>query len=527
MKGKLKKLTALFAMGAMAFSLAACGGGSDGDGGSGNGGGADGGSSDEGGSSGEVQTVNFALPTAYDTPDGEAVEAAINEITEEKYGIHFEISFIAFGNWQQQSNLLLTGDEVDILAINGTPLATYVKNGQMADLTDYYANASEAFKSVWNEDEVRGTSINGKIYAIPNLRNFGNYFGLNIDSEIAAEYGIEDGQQLTLEDVDAFLQWAHEKYPDRYALAPQGGTCLIGEWTWDGLGDTNYIGVLPDRGQTLEVQNLFETDDYVELCTWARKWYNEGMIMQDILSNTESWQVMINNKKAISCFDNYGVNKLNGMIRTVIIDKWSVSNSYSALCYGINSNSKNKDAAWKAMEILYTDQDVSILLNNGIEGKHYTKNEDGTISFPEGKTAADVGYGMSDLYWVTPYSGNAYPLDINGPTFFEDLLKFNDETLKSKAFGFAFDITPVTDQYAACANVMQKYYKPLLSGAVDVESTIEQANAELEVAGIADVIAEKQRQLDEYMKAQGSASAADDAAETTAETESAAETTAE
>ena len=102
------------------------------------------------------------------------------------------------------------------------------------------------------------------------------------------------------------------------------------------------------------------------------------------------------------------------------------------------------------------------------------------ISFPEGKTAADVGYGMSDLYWVTPYSGNAYPLDINGSTFFEDLLKFNDETLKSKAFGFAFDITPVTDQYAACANVMQKYYKPLLSGAVDVESTIEQANAELE-----------------------------------------------
>ena len=47
------------------------------------------------------------------------------------------------------------------------------------------------------------------------------------------------------------------------------------------------------------------------------------------------------------------------------------------------------------------------------------------------------------------------------------------------------------------------------------------------LAGIADVIAEKQRQLDEYMKAQGSASAADDAAETTAETESAAETTAE
>lgn len=499
MRKNIHKVVALLCALVMVLSLAACGGGS-GSGGSDTKSGGDnsGGKSD----SGSVKTVNFAIPVSYDTPDGAEVQDAINKITEEKYGIHFNISYIAMGNWQQQSNLLLTGDEVDILALFMTPLATYVKNGQVADLTDYYANASEDFKKVWNEQEMKGTSVNGKIYAIPNLRNFGNYFGLNIDAEIAAEFGIENGQKLTMEDVDAFLQKAHAKYPDRYALAAQGTTCLISEWSWDGLGDTNYIGVLPDCGQTTEVVNLFDTDDFKDFCTWAQKWYSEGMIMQDILSNTEPWKPMIENKKAIAAFDNYGVNALNGMIRTVIIDKWSVSNSYSALSYGINANSKDKDTAWKAMEILYTDADVSILLNDGIEGKHYNKNEDGTISFPEGKTAADVGYGMADLYWVTPFSGNTYPLDINGPDFFKDLLKFNEETMKSKAFGFAFDITPVTDQYAACSNIMQKYYKPLLSGAVDVESTIAQANEELEAAGMNDIIAEKQKQLNEYLDAQ-------------------------
>ena len=494
MRKNIHKVIALLCAAVMLMSLAACGGGGGSESKSGGNSGGDGGSKD-------VKTVNFAIPVSYDTPDGGEVQDAINKITEEKYGIRFNISFIAMGNWQQQSNLLLTGDEVDILALFQTPLATYVKNGQVADLTDFYAGASDAFKKVWNEQEMKGTSVNGKIYAIPNLRNFGNYFGLNIDAEIAAEFGIENGQKLTMEDVDAFLQKAHEKYPDRYALAPQGTTCLISEWSWDGLGDTNYIGVLPDCGQTTTVENLFDTDDFVEFCTWARKWYNDGYIMQDILSNTESWKPMIENKKAISAFDNYGVNALNGMIRTVIIDKWSVSNSYSALSYGINANSKDKDTAWKAMEILYTDADVSILLNDGIEGKHYVKNDDGTISFPEGKTAADVGYGMADLYWVTPFSGNTYPLDINGPTFFDDLLKFNEETMKSQAFGFAFDITPVTDQYAACSNIMQKYYKPLLSGAVDVESTIKQANAELEAAGLQDIIDAKQTQLDEYLKA--------------------------
>lgn len=497
MRKNWKRLAALLCALAMALSLAACGNSGGQEGSSGTAGKTDGDNA-----SNEVKTVHFAIPVSYDTPDGPEVQDAINAITEEKYGIRFDISFIAMGNWQQQSNLLLTGDEVDLLALFQTPLATYVKNGQVADLTDYYANSSDTFKAVWSEAEMKGTSVNNVIYAVPNLRNFGNYFGLNIDAEIAAEFGIEDGQQLTLEEVDAFLAQAHEKYPDRYAIAPQGTTCLISEWTWDGLGETNYVGVLPDCGQGTEVQNLFDTDDFVEFCTWARKWYEAGYIMQDVLSNTESWKPMVENKKAISALDNYGVNALNGMIRTVIIDKWSVANSYSALCYGINSNSKNKDAAWKAMEILYTDQEVSILLNNGIEGKHYVKNDDGTVSFPDGKSAAEVGYGMSDLYWVTPYSGNSYPLDVNGPAFYDDLIKFNNETMRSKAFGFAFDITPVTDEYAACSNVMQKYYKPLLSGAVDVESTIEQANQELQAAGIDKVIAEKQKQLDAYLSAQ-------------------------
>lgn len=498
MKKRLKKTIALFGAAAMTLSLAACGSsGEEETGGSAAGQEA---GSDEGGE--EIKTVSVHMPTVYDLPDSQMVEDAVNEITEEKYNIHLDLNYINSGNWQQQSNLLFTGDEADVIAVFSTPLTTYVKNGQLTDLTDYYSNASDEFKAVWSDEEMKGTTVNGKIYAVPNFRNFGNYFGLNIDEEIAAEFGIENGQTLTMEEVDEFLRAAHEKYPDRYALAPQGGDNLIGQWSWDGLGDNKYIGVLPDCGQTTEVQNLFETDDFQEFCNWARSWYQDGLIMQDILSNTQPWQTMINNKQAIACFDNYGVNAVAGMIRTVIIDKWAVANSYAELCYGISMNSKDKDAAWEAMEILYTDAEVSTLINDGIEGTHYVKNDDGTISFPEGKTAADCGYGMAEGYWITPYSANTLPLDVNGPTFFEDLKTFNQETLKSKAFGFSFDTTEVADQYTACCNVMDKYYKALMSGTVDVESTIEQANQEFEAAGLNDIIAAKQEQLDAFLAEQ-------------------------
>lgn len=498
-KMKMKRwLCGLLACG-MTLSLAACGGGGDAGtqgAGAGTGGGA---SSDSGASSGGGENVVIAVPTPFDMPDAGEVEAAINEIAAERYGVTVTLNFIPMGNWAQQGNLLLTGDEVDVIACMGTPLTTYVKNGQFMELDDFVAGASDEFKEIWSEEELKGTTINGHIYAIPNLRNFGNYFGLGVDEEIAAEYGITDRQTWTMDEISEFLYKVHEEYPDRYALVPQGGSAMVNGWTWDGLGDGKFIGVLPDCGQTTTVQNLFETDDFVEFCTYTRKWYQDGLIMPDALSNTETCSALIQSKKAVSAFENYANNNVEGMIRTIVIDAWSVSNSYAELCYAINTNSKKGEAAWKALEMLYTDQEIATLFSDGIEGKHYVKNEDGTISYPEGKTPADCGYGMAELYWVVPYSGKTLPLDVNGPTFFEDLIAFNEATLQSKAIGFAFDTTEVSDQYTACSNIMDKYYSALLCGTVDVESTIAQANAEFEAAGLKDIIAAKQKQLDAFL----------------------------
>ena len=49
---------------------------------------------------------------------------------------------------------------------------------------------------------------------------------------------------------------------------------------------------------------------------------------------------------------------------------------------------------------------------------------------------------------------------------------------------------------------MSKYYNAILSGSVDVESTLEQFKEELKAAGEDEVIAEKQKQLDEFLQTQ-------------------------
>ncbi|MCI9109422.1 MAG: ABC transporter substrate-binding protein [Lachnospiraceae bacterium] len=447
-----------------------------------------------------IPTVKVCLPN-YDSPaDTDAVEAAINEIAGEKYGINMDIEFISTGNWVQQTNLMLTSDEVDVLALYGTPFSSFINNGQLVDLTEYWANASDEFRALWTDEEMRPFISGGKLYAIPNFRDYGGYLGGFIDEDIAAEFGIEHDQTLTWEELDDFLQRAHEKYPERYGLVPTGGTALISKWTWDGMGDDKYLGVLSKAGwESMEVVKLFEAEDFLNFTSWARKWYEDGITMPDILSNTESWKSLFAADKAIAAINSVGANKETGLINFRLEDNFLGTDVYQSVSYGINANSSNPDASWTALEALYTDREIGVLLVNGIEGKNYVLNEDGSASYPDGLDASTAGYNLVEAYWFVPYCPHSYPKAENGGEFFNNMVKQKEEAKASAAFGFAFDSSPVIDEYTACTNVMDKYYKALMSGAVDPVNIMEQAGQELDAAGLDKVIEEKKNQLDAWI----------------------------
>lgn len=446
----------------------------------------------------EIKNVIMWLPTPYDMPLAPEVNAKINEISEARYGIHYDITFVNFGNYSTQLNLALTSDEVDICEIFG--MYDYYKNGQIADLTDYYEASSDEFKAVWNDMFMQNMKINDRIYAIPHISDFGHYLSLNLDQEIADKYGITSEQELTMDEASDLLAKIHEDYPDRYTLGAGGTTTLItGFYTWDSMNDS--VGVLPDKGQNTTVESLFDNKDFIDLAKRAEEWYQAGYVMPDILSNTQSWAGMLANHQIAAVFDTYGVNFVDGAVRTRIkeVGHWTEGMIIGSSVWGINANSKDPETAFYALSLFYTDPDMATYLNNGIEGKNYTKNDDGTISYIDGKSAADSGYGAPSLYWIIPGAQFSQALDVNGADFYERLIAFNEEGEFSKINGFQFDPEAVIDEYTACKAVIDKYRGPLLSGAVDVDATLEQARTEMKAAGEDKVIAEKQRQIDEYL----------------------------
>ncbi len=497
---KVRKALALLMALAMTVSLTACGGGGSSEsGGSTSSGGAETSSTGEEGSSGDVKTVTMWIPAMYDMPLAGQVQDAMNAISEEKYGIHYELNFVNWGNYEQQINLALTDDELDIFTPSN--IFDYYKNGQLADITDYYEALSDEEKSAWGERYINTMWIDGSLYGVPHIADYGHYVSLNLDQEVADQYGITQDQELTMEEADQLLAQIHEDFPERYTLGAGGTTTLFANnfYTWDPMDDT--VGVLPDKGQTTTVESIFDNEDYIYLAKLAEKWYDAGYIMPDILSNTQAWASMIANNQIAAVFDTYGVNYVDGVVRTRIseVGCWTPSASFGASSWCVSANSKDPEAAFTALALLFTDSELATYLNNGIEGENYIKNDDGTISYIDGKDAGSSGYGAPSVYWKYPGAQLSQPLDVNGADFFERLESFNDECLFSKAVGFYFDREPVVDEMSACQAVIDKYYNTILSGAVDVDSTLEQARSEMEAAGEDAVIAEKQKQLDEFL----------------------------
>ena len=94
------------------------------------------------------------------------------------------------------------------------------------------------------------------------------------------------------------------------------------------------------------------------------------------------------------------------------------------------------------------------------------------------------------------YIWNTDPENLN-----EKFKEFNDSAIKSNALGFVFDPSNEKTVVAAVQAVFDLYRLPLENGVVDPDENLPKFIQALKDAGIDTVIAEKQKQLDEWAAA--------------------------
>ncbi len=474
---------------------------------------------------GELVTVNVAMTpvssAVIPSTDGvTAVENAINEIAA-KDGIQVKLSFYSSDSYSQQVSLMMAGGE-DLDAMMCTPsvhYSTLTAQNQLMDITDLLDTYAPELKALIRQEYWDATSIDGRIRMVTTWDDKVTGVWLCMRKDILEKYDlIEDAQNIqSLSDLEAIYEKVSAGEPDM-AMVTCGpssnitttkevsfGETFAENKVYDSLGDTTYCMGIAWEGSK-EVTNLYASQEFADAVDVVHDWYNKGWVYKDAATVSEDSYIYVKAGSVFSYFTNAEMNcesdasvKCGTDMVCVMVGSAPISGGRVKLFgWGVPSTSKNPEAAVKFLNLLYTNAEVANLLNYGIEGENYVDKGDGTIGFPEGVDTSNTSYYFNAAFAV----GNYFLLKVwegNSPTLREDALEANKNAPLSEYMGFAFDNTNVKNEITAATAVYQEYYRGLITGVSDPQKSLPEFLNKLETAGINDIIAEKQAQLDEYI----------------------------
>ena len=457
----------------------------------------------DGGNDEIVKLVVWGVGSA-DTEQCNLVAEEISKITREKIGVEVEL---VRGMDAEQINLALTtGEAIDLLNYNNISgqLASVVRNSYALELDELLDEYGKEAKAIINPLDLDACRFNGKLYALPNQKDTSRSAGFAMRKDICDALGIVVPEYGTYEDMHEILKKVHAAYPDVYCLVPTwGGGGMQETLPIDPLGD--MLGVIENAfGTSTEIVNFFATESYKNFTTMMYQWNQEGLIMPDATTTTENNLLSGN---GFAMFENWKPGKelevQKGNNREVyfmkVIEPYKYTDVPNGNSFMIPYSSKHPEKAMELWNLMFTDPEISNLFINGIEGKHWVWNADKTfITTPEGVDVNGSGYSSVDWSWPNQQLTPIWEGGVAG--LWEKLNAFNQSGKASPAHGFSWNSNPVLNQVTACNNVVSQYHTALRWGAMDPAEALPKFIAELEAAGINDIIAEKQKQLDEFLK---------------------------
>lgn len=167
--------------------------------------------------------------------------------------------------------------------------------------------------------------------------------------------------------------------------------------------------------------------------------------------------------------------------------------------WGIATNSERPDKAMDFLNFLYSNAEVANILKYGLEGVNY--------DFAEGSDQVVVVNGTYDPLFY--YGGDESQMYIKSPAgedYIEQMQTLEDEASVSPLCSYMFDDTDFQTESSVISSTIQEYLPRLQNGMCDSEedtlALVDEFVDRLETAGINDVIAANQEQLDAYLAGQ-------------------------
>ncbi|MBO9610865.1 MAG: ABC transporter substrate-binding protein [Paenibacillaceae bacterium] len=260
-------------------------------------------------------------------------------------------------------------------------------------------------------------------------------------------------------------------------------------------------GIVKLSDKSLKVANQFESEEFKSYLNLMRDWYNKGYIRKDAATLADAQPDRKAGKNASLNAGNIGPDnpdapaKIGDLPAYVAktTQPYLLTSSIIATMTGVSKTSKNPERAVMFLDLLFKDKQLYNILAHGIEGKHYKLTNGAKEVIKEG------GYDPQ-FDWEIGNSNNSLTVK----QAYADLVgKNNQSALGSPLLGFTFNPDPVKTEMAQVATVTVQYIPLLETGSADTAKVLPEFIDKLKKAGSDKIIAEEQKQIDEWKKANG------------------------
>ena len=452
------------------------------------------------------------------------IETAINEITVPKIGCTVTLYPIEFSSLASDTALAISsGEKLDLICNLGGP-SSAVTAGQIVPLTSYLDEYGANIKSRLG-DTLTGGSYDGELWGVPVGYIKSEKYGFQARTDLLEKYNIKiDSNKLyTLEELGEIFD----------AIGPKEGSgfhCIAGNTSTSdvfttSLGTLDTLGGSTDGAtgalmlgtdiKNTKIQNIFASEQYKNYANLAYDWAQKGYIPNDAASNTDHVFTQLSTGNFLGTFywTTEGASETceasSGYKYTPIeiVPPVMMSANYSSLLWSVPITSENPQKAFQFLDLLYGDNDIDTILQFGLEGETWkvidSDNQGNRlIDFVDGYNASTApfycyaGVYGDRLSWPV-FKPNA--IDLNSK-----LRAFNESvTTKSPALGYSYKITDAVSAGVSAVSAVISQYAPIISaGSVNPEKSLADFNLALETAGINEIIADNQSQLDEWLSKQ-------------------------
>ena len=509
-----KKIVSVLLVAAMAMSVLAGCGSSAGEA-------TESSSTEETASAESTEPVKIVMESLYFDAvpaDLDKVEAAINEITIPEINVEIELYPVAYMEVSSKIGLMISGQEQIDLVVNPfrTDYLSLVNKNMLLPLDDLYAQYGTDIKAA-AETVMPGGYVGDEMYGIPSIEKYGRQHGLVVKKELTDELGWTKFDNVTLEDMSEFLAQAKAAHPDKSIIQIAGGGGTVAGFEYfqnvDYLGADaacgGVMGIGKDSGST--IVNVFATDEYAEYCKKMREWFQAGYFNGDCATSTDSSQSAVTAGTAYGYFlqteldmvPSQAANIGSELVALNTSEHTLVMNDINTSLWSIPYTCEHPEKAMEMLNLMWKNEDLVNLIYYGIEGQDYQLNDQGQVSYLDGQSAQTVGYRQFfGLYGNTQIRLTADSLPVD---YHEQLMDFNaevNEDTTSQFMGYSFNPDEMKSQYSAVNDVIKTYRRALECGAVDPEVELPKFIEALESAGINEIIAKNQSELDAWIAEQ-------------------------